>query len=109
MEGARCEIAGNGKAAALMFRFRRPSYYDAILMDLVMPVQNGFDAAKEIRALSREGAKTIPILAMTAESLTDAAERTAESGMDACLEKPLEISVLTSTLAGIRKSRAGSA
>ena len=61
------------------------------------------------RALSREDAKTIPILAMTAESLTDAAERTAESGMDACLEKPLEISVLTSTLAGIRKSRAGSA
>lgn len=68
VEGARCEIAGNGKAAVAMFRNARPGYYDAIMMDVRMPVADGYAAAKEIRGLTRSDAKQIPIVAMIADS-----------------------------------------
>ena len=102
MEGARCDIAGNGKAAVAMFRFRKPDYYGAILMDIQMPVENGYDAAMEIRSMAREDAKRIPILAMTAGAMPQDIRRTLECGMDAHIVKPLDIEQLVEVLNSLK-------
>ena len=102
MSGARCEIAGNGRAALAMFSNSRPGFYDAILMDLQMPVMDGYAAAAAIRALSREDAKTIPIIAMTGSTYEEDINRTYESGMNAHITKPLDIRVLQSHVRHLR-------
>jgi CheY-like chemotaxis protein len=102
MSGARCEIAGNGRAALAMFSNSRPGFYDAILMDLQMPVMDGYAAAAAIRALNREDAKTIPIIAMTGSTYEEDINRTYESGMNAHITKPLDIRVLQSHVRHLR-------
>lgn len=94
VSGARCEIAGNGRAALAMFSNSRPGFYDAILMDLQMPVMDGYEAARAIRALEREDARTIPILAMTGTTFDEEVKRTFEAGMDAHITKPIDIRLL---------------
>ena len=107
MSGARCEIAGNGRAALAMFSNSRPGYYDAILMDLQMPVMDGYAAAAAIRALEREDARTIPILAMTASTFEEDIRKTFEAGMDAHIPKPLDIRVLQANVRRLRKAPGG--
>ena len=102
MSGARCEIAGNGRAALAMFSNSRPGFYDVILMDIQMPVMDGYTAAAAIRALSREDAKNIPIFAMTANTFEEDLNRTFESGMDAHITKPIDIRVLRSHVRRLR-------
>lgn len=102
VEGARCEIAGNGKAAVAMFRNSRPGYYDMILMDIRMPLMDGYAATAEIRKLSREDAASIPILAMTADTLEEDVEKSFACGMNAHIPKPLNIKVLNQTVYKLR-------
>lgn len=103
--GAKCEIARNGRAALAMFSNSRPGTYDAILLDIVMPVMDGYAAAAAIRALAREDAKTIPILAMTANTLDSEVQKTFDAGMDAHLTKPLDIRVIEGNVRRLRIGR----
>lgn len=103
MSGARCEIAGNGRAALAMFRNSRPGYYDVILMDLQMPGMDGYAAAQAIRALDREDAKTIPIFAMTASTYEEDIRKTFECNMNAHIPKPLDIHTLQMNVRRIRQ------
>lgn len=102
VEGARCEIAGNGKAAVAMFRNSRLYYYDMLLMDIQMPVMNGYDATKEIRNLPRADAAEVPILAMTANTMAEDIQKSFDSGMNAHISKPLDISLLNQTVRRLR-------
>ena len=103
MSGARCEIAGNGRAALAMFSNSRPGSYDAILMDLQMPVMDGYAAAAAIRALNREDARTVPIIAMTGNTFEEDVNRTFEAGMNAYIIKPIDIRVLQNHVRHFRR------
>lgn len=105
VEGARCEIAGNGKAAVAMFRNSRPGYYDMILMDIRMPLMDGYAATAEIRGLEREDAAGIPILAMTADTMEEDVERSFACGMNAHIPKPLNIKELNREIYRLRSGR----
>ena len=101
VEGARCELAGNGKAAVVMFRNSKPGYYNAIMLDIRMPVADGYSAAREIRGLDRSDAGTIPILAMAADPSEMDQERADTGGVTAhCMKPPdiLEINQIMRTL-----------
>ena len=82
-----------------MFSGQPAGYYDAILMDVRMPVMDGLEATKAIRALDRPDAKTIPIIAMTANVFDEDVERSLAAGMNAHLSKPIEPDRLYETLA----------
>lgn len=82
--------AVNGKECVEMFDKTEVGYYDAILMDIRMPVMNGYDATKAIRALDRED-RDLPIIAMTADAFSDDAQRCLECGMNAHISKPIDI------------------
>ena len=103
VEGARCEIAGNGKAAVAMFRNSRAGYYDMILMDIRMPLLDGYGATEEIRKLPRADAAAIPILAMTADTMEGDGEGSFACGMDAHIPKPLDIKVLNQEVMKLRR------
>lgn len=103
-EGARCEIAGNGKAVVAMFKNSRPGYYDMILMDIRMPLMDGCEATVEIRKLQREDAE-LPILAMTADTAEEDVERFYACGLDAHIPKPLNIKLLNQTVRRLRAKR----
>ena len=105
VEGARCEIAGNGKAAVAMFRNSRPGYYDMILMDIRMPLMDGYEATAAIRSLPREDGAGIPILAMTADTMEEDVERAFACGMNAHIPKPLNIQVLNQAVHKLREKR----
>ena len=100
-EGARCEIAGNGKAALAMFKNSRPGYYDMILMDIRMPLMDGCDATSEIRKLTRKDAG-LPILAMTADTAEEDVKRFYACGMNAHIPKPLNIKMLIQAVHRLR-------
>lgn len=102
MTGARCEIARNGRAALAMFSNSQPGYYDAILMDLQMPVMDGYAAAVAIRELKRPDAKTVPIIAMTASTFEEGIRKSFEAGMDAYIAKPLDVRILQSYMRKFR-------
>ena len=102
VEGARCEIAGNGKAAVAMYRSSRPGYYDMVLMDIRMPLMDGYEATAAIRSLPREDAATVPILAMTADTMEEDVERSFACGMNAHIPKPINIKVLNQTIWKLR-------
>ena len=102
VEGARCEIAGNGKAAVAMYRRSRPGYYDMVLMDIRMPLMDGYEATAAIRSLPRADAATIPILAMTADTMEEDVERSFACGMNAHIPKPINIKVLNQTIWKLR-------
>ena len=107
LEGAESEHAENGQVALDMIGQAPEWYYDAILMDLRMPVMDGLEATRNIRAMERADAKTIPIIALTANAFEEDVKRSLEVGMDAHLAKPADSDMLSSTLARlIRKSNA---
>ena len=88
--GAEVETVKNGLEAVQHFEASEPGTYDVIFMDIMMPVMDGLTAARTIRALERQDAKTIPIIAMTANAFREDAERCMEAGMNAHLAKPLD-------------------
>ena len=98
MEGAVCEIEENGLLALERFADSTPGEFDAILMDVQMPIMNGYDASRNIRALERADAKTIPIIAMTANAFTEDVKDALEAGMDVHIAKPIDMELLKKTV-----------
>ena len=98
LEDITTQRAENGKIAVDMFTENPPGHFDAILMDLRMPVMDGLEAARAIRALPRPDAKTIPIIALTANAFEDDVRHSMEAGMDAHLPKPVDTDQLYGTL-----------
>lgn len=97
-EGATCEIAEDGKLALERFSRAEKGEFDAILMDVQMPVMNGYEATKAIRALEREDAKTIPIIAMTANAFAEDVKDALAAGMNAHIAKPIDMESIKKTL-----------
>ena len=97
-EGAVVTKAWNGQEAVDIFRKNRPGEFDVILMDIMMPVMNGYEAAKMIRSLDREDAKVIPIIAMTANAFTEDKMRAKEAGMDEHIAKPVDGKLLVKVI-----------
>lgn len=95
--GFELDHAENGKVCVDMFENSRPGYYDVILMDIRMPVMNGYEATKTIRALGRED-KNLPIIAMTADAFADDVQYCLNCGMNAHVAKPLDIKELLRVL-----------
>ena len=93
-EGADVEKAWNGQEAVELFKKSEPGEFDVILMDIMMPVMNGYEAAKMIRSLEREDAKKVPIIAMTANAFTEDRIRAKEAGMDEHVAKPVDVELL---------------
>ena len=93
-KGADVTKAWNGQEAVELFRNSAPGEFDVILMDIMMPVMNGYEAAKMIRSLDREDAKKIPIIAMTANAFTEDRIRAKEAGMDEHVAKPVDVELL---------------
>lgn len=98
-KGIEVEVAQNGMQAVEQFMLRSEGYYDAILMDIFMPVMDGNKATRKIRSLDRTDASTIPIIAMTANALESDMKVSLESGMNDYLTKPIKPEYLYSTLA----------
>ena len=92
--GADVTKAWNGQEAVELFRKSEPGGFDIILMDIMMPVMNGYEATKMIRSLDREDAKTIPIIAMTANAFTEDRLKAKEAGMNEHIVKPLDVELL---------------
>ena len=97
-EGAEVTKAWNGQEAVELFGNSEPGEFDVILMDIMMPVMNGYEATKMIRSLEREDAKTIPIIAMTANAFTEDRIRAKESGMDEHIAKPVDVELLVKVI-----------
>ena len=93
-EGADVTKAWNGQEAVELFRNSKPGEFNVILMDIMMPVVNGYEATKMIRSLDREDAKKIPIIAMTANAFTEDRIRAKEAGMDEHIAKPVDVELL---------------
>ena len=98
IKGMETDHAENGELALTMFRESEPHTYDAVLMDVRMPVMDGLETASAIRALSREDAKTIPIIALTANAFDEDVQQSLQAGMNAHLSKPVEPDQLFNTL-----------
>lgn len=94
LEKAGCDIVENGKLAVERFENSQEGEFDAILMDVQMPVMNGYDATRAIRALKREDARKIPIIAMTANAFAEDEREALNAGMDVHLAKPVDIELL---------------
>ena len=92
------ECAPDGTDAVAMIEAASEGYYDAVLMDVQMPVMNGYEATKAIRAMERKDVKNLPIIAMTANAMEEDKETALKSGMNAHIAKPLDIELLMSTL-----------
>ena len=97
-EGADVTKAWNGQEAVERFRKSRVGEFNVILMDIMMPVMNGYEATKMIRSLDREDAKTIPIIAMTANAFTEDRIRAKEAGMDEHIAKPVDAELLVKVI-----------
>ena len=97
-EGACVCKAWNGQQAAEIFENSRPHEFDVILMDIMMPVMNGYEAAERIRSLDREDAKVVPIIAMTANAFTEDRLRAKEAGMDEHIAKPIDVKLLVKVI-----------
>ena len=102
MAGASCTIYPNGKELVDAFAAVRPGEYDMILMDVQMPVMNGYEATRAIRSSANPLGQTIPILAMTANAFSEDVQRSLDAGMDAHLSKPVDLKALEET---VRKYR----
>ncbi len=97
-KGVVVDLAENGKIAVDKFAQSEPGFYSAILMDVQMPEMNGIEATTAIRAMERSDAKTIPIIAMTANAFDEDIQRSKQAGLNAHLTKPIEVDVLFETL-----------
>lgn len=102
IEGAECTVCENGERILEAFERSAPGDYDMILMDIQMPVMNGYEATKAIRKSSHELAKTIPIIAMTANAFSEDIHHSLASGMNAHVSKPVEIRRLKKTIRSIK-------
>ena len=102
IEGAECTICENGKRVLEAFEQSAPGDYDMILMDVQMPVMNGYEATKAIRGSSHELAMTIPIIAMTANAFSEDIQHSLAVGMNAHVSKPVEMKVLEKTIRSIK-------
>ncbi len=102
IEGAECTICENGKRVLEAFEQSAPGDYDMILMDVQMPVMNGYEATKAIRRSSHELAKPIPIIAMTANAFSEDIQHSLAAGMNAHVSKPVEMKVLEKTIRSIK-------
>ena len=98
MTGADVDIAENGQEAVHKFIHAKPSHYDLIFMDIQMPLMNGYEATQAIRMLDRKDARTIPIIAMTANAFSEDILRAKQSGMDEHIAKPLDMKKLYDVL-----------
>ena len=103
MREMQVECAANGREALEMFSKSEENYYDAILMDMNMPEMDGLEATMKIRALEREDAKTIPIIALTAKAFDEDVQRSLQAGLNAHLSKPVEPDALFATLESMVK------
>ncbi|MCM1307745.1 MAG: response regulator [Butyrivibrio sp.] len=101
MSGADYEICENGRLAVEEFERSEPGKYGLILMDIQMPVMNGYDATRAIRALAHPRARTIPIIAMTANAFAEDVRDALEAGMNAHVAKPVDMSVLEQTVKAV--------
>ena len=102
IEGAECTICENGEEILKAFEQSAPGDYDMILMDVQMPVMNGYEATRAIRRSSHELAKTIPIIAMTANAFSEDIQHSLTAGMNAHVSKPVEMKVLEKTIRSIK-------
>ena len=107
IEGAECTICENGEEILKAFEQSAPGDYDMILMDVQMPVMNGYEATKAIRRSSHELAKTIPIIAMTANAFSEDIQHSLAAGMNAHVSKPVEMKVLEKTIRSIKSGWGG--
>ena len=107
IEGAECTICENGEEILKTFEKSAPGDYDMILMDVQMPVMNGYEATKAIRRSSHELAKTIPVIAMTANAFSEDIQNSLAAGMNAHVSKPVEMRVLEKTIRSIKTGGGG--
>ena len=107
IEGAECTICENGEEILKAFEQSVPGDYDMILMDIQMPVMNGYEATKAIRRSSHELAQTIPIIAMTANAFSEDIQHSFAAGMNAHVSKPVEMKVLEKTIRSIKSGGGG--
>ena len=107
IEGAECTICENGEELLKVFEQSAPGDYDMILMDVQMPVMNGYEATKAIRRSSHELAKKIPIIAMTANAFSEDIQHSLAAGMNAHVSKPVEMKVLEKTIRSIKSGGGG--
>ena len=105
LEGAECTICENGKRILEAFEQSVPGEYDMILMDVQMPVMNGYEATEAIRRSSHEQAKTIPIIAMTANAFSEDIQHSLAAGMNAHISKPVDMKLLKKTIRNIKLGR----
>ena len=98
MREIKADVANNGKVAVDMFATHEVGCYDAILMDMRMPEMDGLEATRKIRAMNRRDAKTIPIIALTANAFDEDVQRSLQAGLNAHLSKPVEPDALFATL-----------
>jgi CheY-like chemotaxis protein len=94
-------VAENGQVAVDKFSQSEPGAYDMIFMDVQMPVMNGHEAARAIRALDRPDAREIPIIAMTANAFAEDEREALAAGMSAHVAKPIDVAVLACTVASL--------
>ena len=104
MREMQVEHAANGRIAVEMFDQAEPGYYDAVLMDMRMPEMDGLEATRRIRSLDRPDAKTIPIIALTANAFDEDVQRSMQAGLNAHLSKPVEPEALFETLESLIRS-----
>ena len=107
IEGAECTICENGKRVLETFEQSVPGDYDMILMDVQMPVMNGYEATKAIRRSSHELAKKIPIIAMTANAFSEDIQHSLAAGMNAHISKPVDMKTLEKTIRSIKSGGGG--
>ena len=107
IEGAECTICENGEEILKAFEQSVPGDYDMILMDVQMPVMNGYEATKAIRRSSHELAKTIPIIAMTANAFSEDIQHSLAAGMNAHISKPVDMKMLEKTIRSIKSGGGG--
>ena len=106
-EGADVSKAWNGQEAVEVFKKSEPREFDVILMDIMMPVMNGYEAAKMIRSLDRKDAKVVPIIAMTANAFTEDRLRAKEAGMDEHIAKPVDVKLLVKVISRLVENSFG--
>ena len=100
--------AWNGKEAVELFREMGEGFFDIILMDMQMPVMNGCEAARQIRAMKRPDASTIPIIAVTANAFSEDIAATRNAGMNAHISKPIDFEIFRKTVESLLKDRKNS-
>ena len=105
MAGAACDICENGRLVADAFEKSVPGQYQLILMDVQMPVMNGYEATRAIRDLSHPLARTIPVIAMTANAFAEDIRDALEAGMNAHVAKPIDMAVLEQTVKAVLEAR----